>query len=249
MVEPTGYVICTTPRSGSTLLCRMLAATGLAGDPESLFHRPSLEHWAKSLGVTRSPNMSDRDYAREIFAASIPVGQGGTPVFAFRQQPHALGFFCEVLRDVVPEAQSDAARMSEVFGPLKFIRLTRTDKLAQAISLVIAEQTGLWHRNADGTEYERLAPPAPPKFDRPSIEAAVERFKGYDNDWEEWFSQQAIEPLHLNYEALAADPKSVLAHVLGYLGLPESSADTIEVPMQRLSNAVTENWLERMARG
>ncbi|MEL6981932.1 MAG: Stf0 family sulfotransferase, partial [Actinomycetota bacterium] len=45
------YVICTSPRSGSTLLCTLLASTGVAGNPDSWFHRPSLDDWARGLGV------------------------------------------------------------------------------------------------------------------------------------------------------------------------------------------------------
>lgn len=34
------YVICTAPRSGSTLLCRMLGATGIAGQPVRISTSP-----------------------------------------------------------------------------------------------------------------------------------------------------------------------------------------------------------------
>ena len=33
------YVVCATPRSGSTLLCALLAGTGVAGNPEEYFER------------------------------------------------------------------------------------------------------------------------------------------------------------------------------------------------------------------
>ena len=33
----TSYLVCATPRSGSTLLCKTLAETGVAGDPEEFF--------------------------------------------------------------------------------------------------------------------------------------------------------------------------------------------------------------------
>ncbi|MBT6203829.1 MAG: sulfotransferase, partial [Rhodospirillaceae bacterium] len=42
MARYQSYVICTSPRSGSTLLCSLLAATGLAGNPCSHFHDPSI---------------------------------------------------------------------------------------------------------------------------------------------------------------------------------------------------------------
>jgi Uncharacterized protein conserved in bacteria len=39
------YLLCTTPRSGSTLLCRMLQAMGQAGRPDPHFHVPHLSAW------------------------------------------------------------------------------------------------------------------------------------------------------------------------------------------------------------
>ena len=42
MAKYESYVLCTSPRSGSTLLCKLLAATGVAGNPDSYFHRPAV---------------------------------------------------------------------------------------------------------------------------------------------------------------------------------------------------------------
>jgi LPS sulfotransferase NodH len=35
----SSYLVCGTPRSGTSLLCRLLAATGVAGRPEEYFWR------------------------------------------------------------------------------------------------------------------------------------------------------------------------------------------------------------------
>ena len=41
-VPMSAYLVCATPRSGSTLLCRALTATGVAGRPEEYFEaRPA----------------------------------------------------------------------------------------------------------------------------------------------------------------------------------------------------------------
>jgi LPS sulfotransferase NodH len=45
----SSYVVCATPRSGSTLLCALLGATGVAGRPEEYFER--LRH----SGLPRQP--------------------------------------------------------------------------------------------------------------------------------------------------------------------------------------------------
>ncbi|MEO1538120.1 MAG: Stf0 family sulfotransferase [Pseudomonadota bacterium] len=245
MADTTGYVICTAPRSGSTLLCRMLAATGVAGDPESLFHRPSLDDWAKRIGVARAPDASDAEFAREIFRAAIETGRGDTPVFAFRQQPHALRFLCDTLRELIPEAKTDAARLARVFGPLRYVHLMRDDKLAQAVSLVIAEQSGLWHRNADGSDYERLAPPKEPVFDPDAIAAAIEDFVIHDRKWNLWFAANDIEPYRLGYEDLIAAPEAELSRLLAWLDLDSSRAQGVQPPLARLADDVNRDWMDR----
>jgi len=49
--RPAAYIICGTPRSGSTLLCGYLAATGAAGDPDSFFRTQSIDWWARYWGL------------------------------------------------------------------------------------------------------------------------------------------------------------------------------------------------------
>ena len=41
------YIICGTPRTGSTLLCKLLASTGTSGDPHSFYRRQDLPEWAE----------------------------------------------------------------------------------------------------------------------------------------------------------------------------------------------------------
>jgi LPS sulfotransferase NodH len=48
------YLLCGTPRTGSTLLCNLLASTGVAGRPESYFREPDEPMWAKRFGVSGS---------------------------------------------------------------------------------------------------------------------------------------------------------------------------------------------------
>ena len=37
MTAERSYLVCATPRSGSTLVCQALKATGVAGNPEEYF--------------------------------------------------------------------------------------------------------------------------------------------------------------------------------------------------------------------
>lgn len=72
------YVLCTSPRSGSTLLCSLLAATGLSGNPKSYFHRPSVKSWASNLGTPPERQGTELDYARAVVDAARIEGTNGT---------------------------------------------------------------------------------------------------------------------------------------------------------------------------
>lgn len=43
------YLICATPRSGTNLLCEVLRATGIAGQPDDYFWSPPV--WYERWGV------------------------------------------------------------------------------------------------------------------------------------------------------------------------------------------------------
>lgn len=45
------YVLCATPRSGSTLLCSLLHSSGVAGHPESWFRLPNRPEFAADWGI------------------------------------------------------------------------------------------------------------------------------------------------------------------------------------------------------
>ncbi|MEO0999464.1 MAG: Stf0 family sulfotransferase, partial [Pseudomonadota bacterium] len=161
MTAPAAYLLCTSPRSGSTLLCELLKATGVAGRPGSHFHEPSLARWAEVYGIDPAAFPDETAMLRAIFAAARRRGTCAAGLFGLRMQRGSFGYFLAQARRIHP-AGRDAEVIGAAFGPTRFLHLSRADKLAQAVSRVMAEQTGLWHRRADGSELERLAPPAAP---------------------------------------------------------------------------------------
>jgi LPS sulfotransferase NodH len=241
----SAYVLCTSPRSGSTLLCRLLADTGIAGRPGSHFHEPSLAEWLAEYDLPEVPGRTERDTVAAVFHAAIDRGRGGTPVFGLRLQKHSFAFFTEKLALLYPEPAGDVARMRAAFGRTLFIHLARADKVAQAVSLVRAEQTGLWHRAADGSELERTAPPREPDYDGEALRAVFDRLNGYEREWQAWFAREGLSPLRLTYDALSADPAGTLAKVLDALGLPREAASGVTPGTARLADATSRDWVNR----
>lgn len=178
------YIICTSPRSGSTLLCQLLANTNVAGVPNSYFHKPSLTSWMEvhDIAANNFPNRSGTLQA--IFEKVRKVGIAETGVFGLRLQGGSINYFLDQLKFLHPEQHCDVDRLNATFGETAFIFLSRKNKLEQAISCVKAMQTGLWHTAANGTEFERLAPPQLPYFDREAIRQHISEFAEDDQRWE-----------------------------------------------------------------
>ncbi|MEM9499287.1 MAG: Stf0 family sulfotransferase [Pseudomonadota bacterium] len=244
MTRSGAYIICTSPRSGSTLLCSLLRATGAAGHPDSWFHDPSLQGWAANLGVAPGA-ATGRALFLSLIEAATRHGCAGGSLFALRLQRQSAPFFLETLRTLHPDAASDTARLQRCFGPTRFIHLTRRDKIEQAISHEIARQSGLWHRAADGSELERLAPDRTPAYDRAALEAQIRTFAAHDRDWCAWFDREGIAPLRLSYDDLADDPDATLRRVLAHLGLDADLAHGVRPGVRKLADATNRIWKER----
>lgn len=238
-------MLCTAPRSGSTLLCRLLAATGVAGRPGSLFHEPSLAAWLAYYDLDADSFSSRTESLRAIFRAARDKGRGGTDVLGLRLQRGSFAFFMQQLAILYPNRASDRARIEAAFGRTLFVHLTRPDKLDQAISITRAEQSGLWHRAPDGTEIERLAPPQEPVYDGAAIGAHLRQLTAYDRDWRAWFDAEGIAPHRITYDALSTDPAGTLADLLLSLGLDPAAASGIEPDVAKLADATNRAWRER----
>lgn len=245
MPRYSSYVICTSPRSGSTLLCKLLAATGVSGNPGSYFHAPSLTEWLTYLNLRVDLSMPERAMLQQIFKAAIAKGSLDTGMFGLRLQRHSFDFFMRKLAILHPGHRSDRARIEAAFGPTLFIYLTRPDKVEQAVSCVKALQTGLWHRAPDGTELERLSPPQEPVYRPTELRFTYNEFMAFDLRWQEWFEAQGIAPFQITYDALSADPVGTLKTLLIELGLDPNVANNITPGVAKLADATNREWAER----
>ena len=143
MLRFKSYVICTSPRSGSTMLCRLLSAAGNAGSPDSYFHESNLDTWLADYGFRKEQFTSKVEAAAAVFQAALAQGKGKSDIFGLRLQRHSFDFFVDQWRLLHPSCFSDKSRFEAAFGKTLFIHLTRENKLEQAISYVKAKQTGL----------------------------------------------------------------------------------------------------------
>ena len=237
------YMICGTPRTGSTLLCGLLKAAG-AGDPHSFYRREDIAEWAEGWGLPSGPQ-EEPQFRRAYLDAVLRAGRGGTPIFGMRLMQENLGELSAILDSLHPGLPDDRARLEHAFGRLTYLHLSRRDKLAQAVSLVKARQTGLWHVAPDGAEIERVAPPRDPRYDFAAIRREVVEMEAHDAAWEGWFRAHGIVPLRIGYETLAAEPARTLTQICAALGIAPPGEADMRPGVARLADATSLDWARR----
>ena len=123
------YIICTSPRSGSTLLCQLLTDTNVAGVPNSYFHKPSLANWMEVHGT--APNSLDNrsETWGTVLKNAHKTGPAETGMLGLKLQGGSLNYFMDQLKLLHPEPNSDVERLNTTFGEAAFIFLSRKNKL------------------------------------------------------------------------------------------------------------------------
>ena len=152
------------------------------------------------------------------------------------------------LRELVPqlsallaiEDSSLPAVLAAAFPQVRYIWLTRRDKVRQGISFYRALETKVW-RSTDVPA--GLADN--PAFDFLAIDRLVQLSTWEDESWREYFQEHAISPLIVSYENLAQAPEDVVRQILAYLDLPAARLPDLPWRHQRQADALTDEWVER----
>jgi trehalose 2-sulfotransferase len=237
------YLICATPRTGSSLLCGLLDSTGVAGHPESWFRQQDEQERAVRWGIA-SPSDPVFGYADYVQAA-IRAGSTANGVFAARIMWGTLDEVVAKLTPAYPDfAGSDADLLNEAFGRTRYVYLRRGDVVAQAVSLLRAEQTNVWFETAR----DRQEPEGEPRFDFDQIRERIRMIEEHNAAWREWFASAGIRPHLVRYEELAATPVRIASSVIDFLGLHLPAGRKIAVRHKRLADELNTEWINSFRR-
>jgi LPS sulfotransferase NodH len=268
-VKDRCYLVCATPRSGSTLLCHLLDGTGVAGHPaeyfEALQHSGLPRRPAEYFDRERHANIVERLAFREMpDERSRPtpnplwssetydrylawaIEQGTTPngVFGAKLMWGYLGDFAQLLRGIDGlEGLRVPQLFDAVFPNLSYVQITRTDKVRQAVSLWKAVQTQAWRRDRDAGDTAAVEP----EFSFRAINYLVRMLTAHDASWDAYFLGLGLEPLKVTYEELAERPEPVVRGVLDHLGI--DAPDPLDIGAPRLAaqaDELSEEWVRRV---
>jgi LPS sulfotransferase NodH len=272
--SPTSsYLICTTPRSGSTFLSEALASTGVAGRPEEYFQqmattglqRRPVDYLGEELAASELPaefSAPEGDFRVELmfdprrFAsfgdyATWVIGTATTSngVFGAKIMSVYVEGLAEGLRDALGDGAPGATHevLAAALPRLRYIRLVRSDKVKQAVSLWRAIQTWQWREDAapgpvasasgHGLRYSFAA------LDR--LRRGLEAEEAW---WDDYFDRAGVRPLVIHYEEFAGQHDRAVRAVLRHLEIPFEEGWALPSPtIRRQADTLSEEWAARYA--
>lgn len=212
-------ILASVQRSGSSLLGHTLRNTGAYGVPLEYFNVQNLAHWRKRFDFVSVNQFLDQIERHR----TTPNG-----IFAIKSHYFQLRNFGSI-RDLKTR-----------YGDCRFVRIIRRDKLGQAISRTVAQQTGVWisgQPKVGEAHYD---------FDR--IAENLRVLGHQDHQWSLAFAATGTPFLTVAHEDLVRDPVQTIAQVSAFceidsvdITLPESQ------PIKPQSNAAKQEWSERFS--
>lgn len=205
-------MIASTPRSGSHLLGHTLAQTGEFGVPLEYLNPGNARYWAQRFGTVDL----------EILFRKLQ-----------RVRTSPSGMFCfKAHWDQFAPFQGKIDELTSGFGIEKVLWIYRRSLLNQAVSFVIASQTGVWISGAPvkGQAF----------YSYDMIRNAAQLIYDQNRSWQRFLSVNYPDTTYpLAYESLVAGDRDLARH-LGLNEMPPQSRRTI-----RQGGTVNLEWRER----
>ena len=229
------YTIWFSQRTGSTLLCKALEATRIAGRPNELLQNPSL--------------LDDRHagHYEDLQKHLWEIGSTPNRVFALK---HSL---CEPRFSLIlqtfrklpgcpQDSPSRPAIWEHAFPNHRHIFMMRRNKVRLAVSWWRAIKTEEWHRLLG------VSPKSAELADAYSFEAIHQLFRECsmrEAGMQEFFTEGNIVPLTIVYEDFIQEYGKTVRKLLEYLQLPATDLEIPPPSLARTADSISEEWVQR----
>lgn len=206
-----GLLILSMPRAGSNWLASLSNSNGAMGIADEWL---DFSHLTAPKGPAGRPQLN----AQTLASAATPNGN------------FAVKIFPRQLLQVIDEYEFDFIRRAHREHKPLIILLERKDRIAQAISLVRAMQTGQW----TGTDPAHKKP----RYNFGAISQAYFHIcRGYDF-WETYLSLQGFQHEKFTYEALQENTQPYLETLASHFNHPMPEVhSTLHIQRDPLSKA------------
>lgn len=221
------YLVASAERTGSTLLCEFLWATKLAGYPAEYFSpaflKPLSQRWGcRGLGAYVAALYRKRVGANGVFGFKLHFSQFEKRFCDEKGTAHGL------------------AQLNLFFPGCKIIRISRRDRIAQALSFYRALQSKQWILSHGDVPAAQAA-----TYDFPTILKCWRRVDRAERKWARTLQNFKGDLLDLTYEDLTQDMASTVGDVFAWLGVPFDVGLVARPVTRRQADETTERLRER----
>ncbi len=237
------YIVCSTVRSGSTLLCKTLGQLHQCGQPEEYFHR----HIIKRLKLRQNPEKF-LSYCRAIFREGV-THHG---IFGIKMHWWQLLDFLTLARQLPQfEDKQDLEILNALFPDLKFIYLWRQNMAEQAVSAAIAAQTGKWEKLDTPKQQSSQHRHKPdeiaaslPKFQPWKIYEWEKNLSDQNQAWQQFLQKNSLSYYETTYEKLTYEFTQEMGRIIEYIGInTDQIPSEIKMPTRRQANQLNQRFM------
>ena len=196
-------LVAATHRSGSSLLCQDLRASGRFGTPEEFLEHGTFDAWADRFKFDFTDPF---DYLDKVASKTQTVDTGVASLKVMALDLERWEF-------------TNETTLHEYLHQPKYLRISRRDEIGQAVSWAKAISTGEW------ASYNKAN--RDPEYSFEQIETCLGWIKSASRFWDQYFLGRDILCLNLIYEDYLADTRGHLQRIADYLeiGLGEQHID------------------------
>lgn len=229
------YIVCSMPRSGSSLLCSWLSNSNVAGYPgEHINPNKEYKHFLHLSDSKKIPTCEE--YIRLVVSNRTENGVFGTKLHWF-QFNHILN----LLKKKSPQSWSnDIDLINHYFDNPQFIYISRQDKIRQAISYYKAFETREW-----AIVQDRPKTKSDLKYNGEKIDQLLFLLLEHEKAWESFFESTKIVPYRISYEEFVPKQVENIKEVLSFLDIDYANIDFAEPIMKKQADKISDQWYER----
>ena len=241
MYPRRSYIIYAPQRSGSSLLCEALRATGVAGRPGEYFTSPHAQGYSRrwNIPLCDGTDHLGENYFQRIYDTATPNGMFGVKLLW-----QEFSYCIEQIRKLEGnEHLSIPELLSKAFPHHQSIWITRDDKVRQAISWWRAAKTSIWRKpkGVPGRESNQHL-----DFDFHQVDISYQKLVKSEAQMQTYFYIFGIEPLHVVYEDFIDAYEETTLKILDYLHLsPPKNLTLGEPKLQKQADEQTEKWVQQ----
>ncbi|MDJ0648898.1 MAG: Stf0 family sulfotransferase, partial [Xenococcaceae cyanobacterium MO_188.B19] len=235
------YIVCSTGRSGSTLLCKTLKNLKCCGNPAEYFHHNE----TKKLQLKDDP-----DKFISYCDSVLQEGLTANGVFGVKMHWWQMYDFIKIAKkSALFKDKKDLEILNAIFPNLKFIYISRQDIIAQAVSTTIALATKVWEKSADNNNNQEITGLSPQKisikFQPLKIYRWEQSFKDQNRRWQKFFEENGLDYYELTYEKLTSSFEQEIVNILNFLDIDQTLVfQKIEMATKKQSNNINQKFIK-----